>query len=191
MRPTKGNKKRYIYKAYYLLIIAITLLSLSISISSALESNCECSGDLVISLSLYFNLMWLLILRPLIILQTLMMTKDSDLNAPSYLDFGTYLVLIFSALFAPFSNSGGLRDKGSDDDGSTQVYEQRFRKYNNEFSVDNSGYISSITSNGSDSNSGNGNSGHYNSTSGSSSRGHYRDAAADNSSRSTQIIYDF
>lgn len=81
----------------------------SLSLKFFTVDSCDCSNDFALSLSLYFNLMWLLILRPLIVLQTLMMSTEADGSPPTYLDFGTHLVLIFASLSIPFSNSGGLR----------------------------------------------------------------------------------
>lgn len=63
--------------------------------------------------------MWLIILRPLIILQTLILAKEGETRSsgsPNYLDFGTHLVLIFSSLLVPFSGYGGLRSSTIKDD---------------------------------------------------------------------------
>ena len=83
--------------------------------------SCECSNDFAMSLSLYFNLMWLLILRPLVVLQTLMMSTEADNAPPTYLDFGTHLVLIFASLSIPFSSSAGLRPALNSQDSLSSV----------------------------------------------------------------------
>jgi hypothetical protein len=54
--------------------------------------------------------MWLLLLRPLIVLQTILLRSSSSAPSPAaYVDFGTHFVLVFAALFVPFSANGGFR----------------------------------------------------------------------------------
>jgi len=79
---------------------------------------CKCQHDLLIALSLYFNLMWLLLLRPIIVLQSLYMNKSSY-HGPPYLDFGAHLVLIFASIFVPFSRHGGFRTPKSSSSSSS------------------------------------------------------------------------
>lgn len=63
--------------ALILLCFAVHYLKTSFNAIDSIQS-CKCSDDLLITLSLYFNMMWLLILRPLIVLQTLMMALKTD-----------------------------------------------------------------------------------------------------------------
>lgn len=53
-------------------------------------------------MALYYNFIWLVILRPLAILHALYMQTGEWGNA-FYMDFGSHLVLAFSAVFSPFS----------------------------------------------------------------------------------------
>ncbi|RWS29604.1 hypothetical protein B4U80_09127 [Leptotrombidium deliense] len=101
---------------YIILVVPLTALILFSFIvqafrSKAPENECKCPPDLLVSLCLYFNLMWLLILRPLIVLQTLVVNKGLQEQSPTYLDFGAHLVIIFSSVFVPFASNGGLRGK--------------------------------------------------------------------------------
>uniref|UniRef100_T1KAY7 Uncharacterized protein n=1 Tax=Tetranychus urticae TaxID=32264 RepID=T1KAY7_TETUR len=107
---------------YLVIVIPLTTIVFISSVAEALKenqsksdpSNCYCLRDFPVLLSLYFNLMWLIILRPLIILQTLVLAKEGNNflpESPDYLDFGTHLVLIFSSLLVPFSSYGGFRSK--------------------------------------------------------------------------------
>ncbi|RWS12843.1 hypothetical protein B4U79_07207 [Dinothrombium tinctorium] len=93
-----------------LILLSFILQAFRKTTNAGAEENCKCTPDLLISLCLYFNLMWLLILRPLIVLQTLIINKEWQ-QSPTYLDFGTHLVIIFAAVFVPFASNGGLRNK--------------------------------------------------------------------------------
>ncbi|GFR12000.1 uncharacterized protein TNCT_716851 [Trichonephila clavata] len=53
-------------------------------------------------MALYYNFIWLVVLRPLAILHALYMQTGEWGNA-FYMDFGSHLVLAFSAVFSPFS----------------------------------------------------------------------------------------
>lgn len=53
-------------------------------------------------MALYYNFIWLVILRPLAMLHALYMQRAEWGNA-FYMDFGSHLVLAFSAVFSPFA----------------------------------------------------------------------------------------
>lgn len=53
-------------------------------------------------MALYYNFIWLVILRPLAMFHALYMQRAEWGNA-FYMDFGSHLVLAFSAVFSPFA----------------------------------------------------------------------------------------
>ncbi|XP_015930693.1 uncharacterized protein [Parasteatoda tepidariorum] len=61
-----------------------------------------CKTNTFVDMALYYNFIWLVILRPLAILHALYMQSGEWGNA-FYMDFGSHLVLAFSAVFSPFS----------------------------------------------------------------------------------------
>lgn len=61
-------------------------------------------------MALYYNFIWLVILRPLAMLHALYMQRAEWGNA-FYMDFGSHLVLAFSAVFSPFAVARPLTQK--------------------------------------------------------------------------------
>ncbi|GIX97677.1 uncharacterized protein CEXT_402821 [Caerostris extrusa] len=61
-----------------------------------------CKTNTFVDMALYYNFIWLVVLRPLAILHALYMQTGEWGNA-FYMDFGSHLVLAFSAVFSPFS----------------------------------------------------------------------------------------
>lgn len=90
--------------------------------TAAKDCYCDCSGDIILTTCLYFNFIWLLLLRPLVVLRTLMIQSDKmpdsewsvinpllQQSQSVYLDFGSHLVIIIVSIFVPFSTHGGFR----------------------------------------------------------------------------------
>lgn len=61
-----------------------------------------CKSNTFVDMALYYNFIWLVILRPLAMLHALYMQRSEWGNA-FYMDFGSHLVLAFSAVFSPFA----------------------------------------------------------------------------------------
>lgn len=61
-----------------------------------------CKSNTFVDMALYYNFIWLVILRPLAMLHALYMQRAEWGNA-FYMDFGSHLVLAFSAVFSPFA----------------------------------------------------------------------------------------
>lgn len=75
----------------------------------------SCFRDTLVDMALYYNLIWLLILRPLAVLHALYLQSvpfATTTNA-SYIDIGSHLVLTFSCVFSPFSPRVGLCRKSA------------------------------------------------------------------------------
>lgn len=71
----------------------------------------SCSRDTLVDMALYYNLIWLLALRPLAVLHALYLQAGSPTEGAtgaSYIDIGSHLVLTFSCVFSPFSPRVGL-----------------------------------------------------------------------------------
>lgn len=61
-----------------------------------------CKSNTFVDMALYYNFIWLVVLRPLAMLHALYMQRAEWGNA-FYMDFGSHLVLAFSAVFSPFA----------------------------------------------------------------------------------------
>ncbi|XP_054717036.1 uncharacterized protein LOC129226454 [Uloborus diversus] len=62
-----------------------------------------CRNNTFVDMALYYNFIWLVLLRPLALLHALYMQSGDWEHPCFYMDFGSHLVLAFSAVFSPFS----------------------------------------------------------------------------------------
>lgn len=75
-----------------------------------IETNSCCrdhKNDTFINMSLYYNCIWMVFLRPLAILHA-MYLQSKEWESAYYMDFGTHLVLAFASVFSPLSPRFGI-----------------------------------------------------------------------------------
>ncbi|XP_023223000.1 uncharacterized protein LOC111624402 [Centruroides sculpturatus] len=75
-----------------------------------IETNSCCrdyKNDTFVNMSLYYNCIWMIFLRPLAILHA-MYLQSKDWESAYYMDFGTHLVLAFASVFSPLSPRFGI-----------------------------------------------------------------------------------